>query len=119
MPTIRGAHVHRWTDLDADRPMAALQRQRIIGENVMLSLVRLDKGCDVPVHAHQNEQLACVLEGRVTFRLGDDGDDEVTIGAGEVIHLPPNVPHGCIALESTLILDVFSPTSQTTGIDRA
>jgi hypothetical protein len=28
------------------------------------------------------------------------------------------VPHSCYAIEDTLILDVFSPPSQTTGIDK-
>jgi len=101
--------------------MPLLERQRIIGEKMMLSRVFLRKGCDVPTHSHENEQFACVMSGKVLFGLGDVGSEtrrEVTLGTGEVMHLPANVPHSALALEDTLILDLFSPPSKTTGIDR-
>jgi len=40
----------------------------------------------------------------------------MVIEAGEVLHLPANVPHSAEALEETLVLDIFSPTSEKTGI---
>jgi len=113
--------VHRWTDLQADNPMRLLSRRRIIGQQAMISRVELTKGCDVPSHAHANEQFVIVLSGRVRFGLGPPGTPEhreVVVGAGDVVHLPGNLPHSALALEPTLILDVFSPPSQKTGIDR-
>lgn len=112
---------HRWSDLPADRPMALLERRRVIGEKAMISHVRLAKGCLVPTHAHENEQFACVLSGRLRFVLGAVGTAEhrvVEAGAGEVVALPGNVPHSAEALEETVVLDVFSPPSEKTGIDR-
>ena len=32
--------------------------------------------------------------------------------AGEVLHIPSNVPHKAIALEDTVDLDVFTPVRQ-------
>jgi quercetin dioxygenase-like cupin family protein len=37
---------------------------------------------------------------------------------GEVLVLPGNVAHSCTALEDSHILDLFSPVSATTGVDR-
>lgn len=96
--------------------MPLLERRRIIGEKAMISHVRLAKGCLVPVHAHENEQFTCILSGRLRFTL--DGGRTVDIAEGEVIHLPGNCPHGAEALEDTIVLDIFAPPSQATGIDR-
>lgn len=115
------ARAYTWSELATDRPMALLERQRVIGEKAMISRVLLRKGCDVPSHAHENEQFAIVVSGRVRFGLGTPGTAqhrEVVLGAGQVLHLPSNVPHSAFAVEETLILDIFSPPSEKTGIDR-
>lgn len=115
------ARVHRWSDLAVDRPMALLERRRIIGEKAMLSHIRLQKGCDVPLHAHENEQFAFIMSGRLRFVLGAEGSPDrktIEVGAGEVLHLPSNLPHSAFAMEDAVVLDVFSPPSATTGIDR-
>jgi quercetin dioxygenase-like cupin family protein len=84
----------------------------------------LAPGCDVPSHAHPNEQFAIVLSGKARFCLGEPGSpgyrELVVEGSpeGTVLHLPPNAPHSCHAIERCVILDVFSPPSKTTGIDR-
>lgn len=101
--------------------MALLTRKRIIGEQMMISRVVLSKGCDVPSHSHANEQFAVLLSGKVRFGLGPPGTPEyreITVSGGEVLHLPGNLPHSAFAVEETVILDLFSPPSQTTGIDR-
>lgn len=111
---------HRWSDLPTDSPMALLARQRVIGEQAMISRVTLQKGCCVATHAHPNEQFACLLSGRMKFALGAEGARdrrEVIVSGGEVLHLPPNLPHSAEALEESVILDIFSPPSATTGID--
>ena len=112
---------YRWADLPRDRPLNLLERRRVIGERVMLSEVLLQRGCIVPTHAHENEQFCCVLTGRLRFSLGAEGSPqrrELEVGSGEVLHLPSGVPHSAEALEQTLVIDVFSPVSETTGIDR-
>ncbi len=104
-----------WTELPHDAPLALLERRRIVGTEAMISHVTLHAGCDVPVHAHANEQFSCVLSGRVRFRLADR---DVVLGAGDVLHLPGHAPHGAQALETAVVLDVFAPPSTSTGIDR-
>ena len=115
------ARAHRWDDLPADHPMPLIDRRRIIGRNMMISRVALTKGFVVPTHQHENEQFVVVLAGRARFGIGAEGSKdrrELTLGAGEVLEIPPNVPHSAHALEDTLILDLFSPPSEKTGVDR-
>jgi unsaturated pyranuronate lyase len=84
--------------------------------------VRLRPGCIVPSHAHENEQFVHVIRGRIRFGIGDDaGPDhrQVVLQGGEVLHLPANVPHSAEALEETLVIDIFSPPSEKTGIDQS
>jgi quercetin dioxygenase-like cupin family protein len=83
-----------------------LQRQMVTGTDVMLARILLKKGCIVPMHSHHNEQLSYVIEGALRFQV--KGKD-VIVRAGEVLTIPPNVPHLAEALHDTVTLDVFHP----------
>jgi quercetin dioxygenase-like cupin family protein len=48
-----------------------LDRKLITGERMMLTHVFLKKGCIVPKHSHENEQLTYILEGALHFKLGE------------------------------------------------
>jgi len=101
--------------------MELLERRRVIGDKAMISHITLRRGFKVATHAHENEQFSVVLSGRLKFGLGAEGGSdrrEAIVGAGEVIHLPGNLPHSAEAIEDTVVLDIFSPPSATTGIDR-
>ncbi len=101
-----------WEDMPRERVTDALSRRLITGERMMLAQVYLDKGCIVPRHSHENEQLTYILEGSVRFWIGEDGEEELVVRAGQVLHIPSNVPHMAEALEDTLDVDVFSPPRQ-------
>ncbi len=110
----------RWAELPRDQPMARIDRRRVIGEKMMVSEVQLQPGFEVPTHSHENEQFVIMLSGRCIFGLGADGTAErreIEVRGGEVLVLPPNLPHSCRAIEATHILDLFSPPSATTGVD--
>jgi quercetin dioxygenase-like cupin family protein len=83
-----------------------LQRQFVVGQEIMLARVLLKKGCIVPQHSHHNEQLTYVLEGALKFWI--DGK-EIVVNAGETLCIPSNMPHKAEALEDTVDLDVFNP----------
>ena len=112
------ATLHRWSELSTDVPMPLLARQRILGEKMMVSRVTLQRGCTVPMHAHANEQMSCIVSGRLKFEVGHP-PRTVIAGPGEVLVLPAHVPHAAEALEETLVLDLFSPPSEKTGVDRS
>jgi quercetin dioxygenase-like cupin family protein len=72
----------------------------------MLARLRLRKGCIVPLHSHENEQITYILEGALKFSL--QGKD-IVVRAGEILVIPSNVPHSAEAIEDTVDLDVFCP----------
>ena len=112
------ATLHDFADLPTDSPMPLIDRQRIIGSHLMISRVVLHEGFEVAVHAHANEQFVVCLEGETEFTLEEPGGTRtVTVTGGQVLELPPNVPHGARAIRRTVILDCFSPPSEKTGVD--
>ena len=86
-----------------------ITRRLITAERMMLAQIVLKKGDDVPRHSHHNEQITYVLTGKLRMLLGEHGEREIIVAAGEVLVIPPNVPHSALALEDTLDVDVFSP----------
>ena len=86
-----------------------LDRRFITGNRMMLAQILLKKGCVVPAHKHENEQITYVLEGALKFEINGK---ELIVGAGEVLVIPSNVVHAATALEDTLDVDVFSPPRQ-------
>jgi quercetin dioxygenase-like cupin family protein len=107
-----GVSFFRWDSMKKERVSDMLERRLITGDRMMLAHVYLKKGCIVPKHSHENEQLTYILEGALKFWIGDDGAEEITVSAGEVLLIPSNLPHKAEALEETLDIDVFSPPRQ-------
>jgi quercetin dioxygenase-like cupin family protein len=104
-----GTH-YRWEELPLEQLKPDLGRRLVSVERMMLAQVYLEEGAIVPKHSHENEQLTYILEGTLRLWLGEDGAEEVfDVRAGEVLHIPPHVPHRAEALENTLDVDVFSP----------
>ena len=108
MSAKRVAAWYRWDQVELEDVNEKLSRRLITGDQVMLTHVYLKKGCIVPKHSHINEQFTYILEGALKFFVGDDAQ-EVVVRAGEVLHVPGNVPHEAHALEDTLDVDIFYP----------
>jgi quercetin dioxygenase-like cupin family protein len=112
MPSKNEWTFYRWDSMKKERVSDMLERRLITGDRMMLAHVYLKKGCIVPKHSHENEQLTYILEGALKFWMGEDGSEEITVRAGEVLLIPSRVPHKAEALEETLDVDVFSPPRQ-------
>jgi quercetin dioxygenase-like cupin family protein len=95
-----------WNSVPVEELNPLLGRHLIVGRDVMLARVLLKKGCIVPEHSHPNEQLTFILEGALKFWI--DGR-VIVVGAGEVLTIPPNMPHKAEALEDTVDYDIFHP----------
>jgi quercetin dioxygenase-like cupin family protein len=105
----RGVTFYRWDDMPRERVSDMLDRRFITGDRMMLAHVYLKKGCIVPQHHHENEQITYILEGALRFQIGADRSQVIVVRAGEVLHIPSNVPHEAEALEDTLDVDIFDP----------
>jgi quercetin dioxygenase-like cupin family protein len=98
-----------WKDVELEQLNPLLHRQMVTGDKVMLARVLLKKGCVVPEHSHENEQVTYILEGALKFWI--DGK-EIVVHEGEVLCIPSNMPHKAEAVKDTVDLDVFYPPRQ-------
>lgn len=103
---------YRWNDMPIEKVTDHLDRRLITGDRMMLAHVYLKKGCIVPKHQHENEQLTYILEGALHFWIGEHGEQEIIVRAGDVLHIPSMVWHKAEAIEDTLDVDIFDPPRQ-------
>ena len=99
----------KWESLKTESLLGGTVRRRFVyGDNSMVAQIWLDKGAEVAEHTHAAEQITQVFEGalRLVFRTTGETHD---VRAGEVIVIPPNLPHSAVALEDTYESDTFSP----------
>jgi quercetin dioxygenase-like cupin family protein len=103
------ATFYNWENIPHEQLNNDISRKLITGENMMIAHVYLKKGGTVPVHSHHNEQITYVLDGALKLLLGEDQAEEIIVRAGEVLVIPPHLPHSAVALEDTLDVDIFNP----------
>ncbi len=96
----------RWNEVPRETVNPLLDRQLVVGDQMMVARVLLKKDCVVPMHSHINEQVTYVEAGALHFTV--DGR-EITVRTGEFLCIPPNVPHTAVALEDTVDIDIFTP----------
>ncbi len=100
---------HRWSEIEPEQMNPLVTRQFVVGANTMLARIVLKKGAHVPLHHHFHEQISHVVDGALEFRI--DGK-AVAVRAGEILCIPPHVPHEVVALEDSVALDIFNPPRQ-------
>ena len=77
------------------------------GQNVMLSVVRIEPHATGTVHSHPQEQWGVLLEGEC---VRVQGGEEQPMKAGDFWCTPPGVPHGIrTGAVGATVLDIFSP----------
>lgn len=85
----------------------AVRARRIEGDRITLALVELAPGAVVPGHDHDAEQIGMVVEGHVTFTLGDERRD---LGPGGTWRIPSGLRHQITAGPAgATVIDVFAP----------
>jgi quercetin dioxygenase-like cupin family protein len=105
-----------WKNVEREQLNPLIGREMLVGDKIMLARVLMKKGAHVPLHHHHNEQVTYILEGALKFAI--DGK-EIVVRAGEVLCIPPHMPHEAWALEDTVDLDVFDPpAAQPDPLDR-
>ena len=100
---------HRWDDITEEQINPLIARRFITADRLTLARFELKRGSVVPQHAHENEQVSYIVTGALKFIV--DGSN-IIVRSGEVLQIPPNVPHAAEAIEDTLAIDVFTPVRQ-------
>ena len=100
-------HWVQTADLDPLIVLPGLEFRPITTETVMTNFVAFEPNADAPMHHHDEQQIAIVLSGELTFTVG--GETRVMHG-GDCVVIPPNVEHGGFAgPDGCQALDVFTP----------
>jgi quercetin dioxygenase-like cupin family protein len=102
----KGVRLHRWDEIALEKVTELLSRKIVSGDREMIVQIYVKRGCLVPMHAHESEQMTYVLQGALRFMVGGE---EITVREGDVLHIPSGVQHQAEALEDTFELDFFSP----------
>jgi quercetin dioxygenase-like cupin family protein len=106
-PSVQSELKHiRWSEIPIEPLNPLLDRQLVVGDQMMVARVLLKKGCVIPMHSHFNEQVSHIQEGALKFSINGQ---EIVVGAGEFLCIPPNMPHEAVALEDTVDIDIFTP----------
>lgn len=99
----------RWDDIEHEQLSAGIARRVLHGDGLTVARIYLKKGAVVPLHSHINEQLSCVVEGRLRF---DFEASQQVVSAGEMMQISANEPHQVEALEDSVALDFFQPVRE-------
>jgi quercetin dioxygenase-like cupin family protein len=86
-----------------------LSRQYLYGTNSTFVKWTAKKGAVVPLTHHVNEQITWITEGLAeVYSQGR----KYLMKAGDIIIIPPNVPHEFRFLEDSIDIDIFAPGRQ-------
>lgn len=82
------------------------RKVKAYGGTMLMAEVSFEKGAIGAVHSHTHEQVCYVAEGTFEF---EEEDRKTIISKGDSYYVAPNVPHGVLALEKGILVDVFTP----------
>ncbi len=79
------------------------------GRHTLMVKYRLEKGAELPPHAHPHEQTGYLVSGHMTLRIGDAESD---IRPGDSWNIPGNVGHSATIHADSVAVEVFSPVRE-------
>jgi quercetin dioxygenase-like cupin family protein len=101
---------YNWATIPHEELNPKTVRQAVHTERMTIAKILLRKGAVVGMHHHENEQVTTLQSGALRFVFGGAEEGKETIvRAGDVLQIPPNVPHMVEALEDSTAIDLFSP----------
>ncbi len=96
-----------WATVPVERPSEGIERQMVVGNNLMVCRFRFAPNLVTPEHSHPHEQVSLVVRGRVRFFI--EGGERIA-SPGDVLHFPPDCWHGATMMEEEVeLIDIFSP----------
>ena len=101
---------YNWTTVNEERMNPLFTRQVIHTAQMTIAQVNLAKGAVVPMHSHPNQQVTMLKSGSLLFET--DSGDRLVLNSGDVLVIPPGVPHRFEATEDSAATDVFTPARE-------
>src|SRR5258705_13743093 len=94
-----------WDSIPVEQLEPGIERQMIVGANLMICRLRIAPKVVTPAHDHPHEQMTIVERGRVLFTIGDEQQVAQT---GDILHFPPGTWSAATILDDEVILiDIF------------
>jgi quercetin dioxygenase-like cupin family protein len=97
--------VYNWSQVPEEQVDSLASRQMIHGETMSVIRRRLLKGAVTRLHQHADEQISMVEHGKLRFSVAGK---ECVVTSGDMLKIPPNVPHSVEALEDSVVMDLFA-----------
>ncbi|MEW6732768.1 MAG: cupin domain-containing protein [Acidobacteriota bacterium] len=76
------------------------------GERLSIVCSEVQAGFTVPKHKHENEQVTVIQSGVWQFNVAGE---EFIACCGDIVHVPAGWEHSAIALETSTIMEIFTP----------
>jgi quercetin dioxygenase-like cupin family protein len=98
-----------WDKIPLEKVAEGMHRRIVTGEKMTVARIYFEDGFRVPQHSHEHEQISQVIKGTLRFWFGADRDGPVDVGPGEVVVIPPHVPHEALSIGAVEEMDMWSP----------
>lgn len=98
--------VHDWNQIALEEVTPFFARRVVHTGGMTIAQLELKKGGHVALHHHINEQVSMVHSGRIVFHI--EGK-EISLGPGQSLEIPPNIPHSVDVVEDSIVTDLFTP----------
>jgi len=87
--------------------LEGVQLQTLVhGEKTLMGRFKLAKGAKIPPHKHPHEQTGFMISGKLLFTIEDK---ELEVEEGDSWCIPGESEHSVIAIEDSLVVEIFSP----------
>src|SRR2546421_12217697 len=94
-----------WATIPIEYPAEGIERQMVVGQNLMICRFRFKPFLVTPEHTHPHEQISLVIAGQVRFFV--DGEERIA-SPGDILHFPSNCLDGATMMaEGGVLIDIF------------
>ena len=76
-------------------------------KNLMKVELKFEKGAIGAKDSHHHEQIGYIISGSLLVQ--EEGREDKVVVTGDSYYVEPDVVHGVVALEETMLLDIFTP----------
>lgn len=102
----RFSHAKRESLVPTSPEAGVVRRVGVFGKSMLLAEHKLEKGWTGAMHSHPHDQIAYVVAGKIRVICEKQS---VELGSGESFLVAGGVEHQSIALEDSVVLDIFTP----------
>jgi len=101
-----------WETVPVEVVTPSMSRQIVWGEKLMIARIQFKDGFLVPLHFHVHEQVTQVISGKMRFWFGENKEETMDLGPGDVIVIPSNLPHEALMIGDVIEVDTWAPPRQ-------